>query len=127
MALSYIRGGIWWTNLPSSPRSSVQGGYRPVVIVSSLAGCMSSDIVQVCPITTKIKPLQINVNIHPIANNVPNQVLTNQIMTVPKSSLSRPSGYLTKEEIERVEEGILISLGIAKPVAEKVKANQIFM
>lgn len=124
MNLDYTRSSIWWTGLPVFQMSSVQGGYRPVVIISSTAGCLSSDIVQVCPITTKIKPLHINVDIHPITNGVPNQVLTNQTMTVPKNTLSRPSGYLTREEIEKVEEGILISLGIAKPVADKIKANQ---
>ena len=124
MSLDYTRGSIWWASLPQLQRSSVQGGYRPVVIVSSIAGCLSSDIVQICPITTRVKPLSININIHPINKGLPNQVLTNQIMTIPKNLLSKPSGFLSKEEMEQVEEGILLSLGITKPVVDKLKSSQ---
>ena len=114
----YIRGGIWWINLSKYPQSAVQGGYRPVVIVSSQPGCRSSEVITVCPLTTKIKELSVNVSVKPLINGRPQQVLTNQIVTVPKDLLTSPSGCLDKEDMEKVELGIMISLGLVK--SEKV-------
>lgn len=120
----YLRGGIYWANLAKYPQSSVQGGYRPVVIVSSIAGCLSSDVVTVCPLTTKVKDLSVNVNVKPLINGRPQQVLTNQLVTIPKSLLSSPSGWLDKEDLSQVEQGVMISLGILRPVIDKARASQ---
>lgn len=121
---NYTRGSLWWANLAKYSQSSVQGGWRPVVIVSSSLGCLSSDIVTVCPLTTKLKDLSININVKPVASEKPQQVLTNQLVTIPKNLLSSFIGSLDSEDLQAVEEGILISLGIAKPVVEKTKASQ---
>lgn len=120
----YLRGGIYWANLSKYPQSSVQGGYRPVVIVSSVAGCISSDVVTICPLTTKIKDLSVNVTVKPLINGRPQQVLTNQLVTVPKSLLTNPSGWLDKEDLAKVEQGVMTSLGILKPIVDKAKASQ---
>lgn len=114
----YVRGDIWWVNLDKYPQSAVQGGYRPVVIVSSQSGCRSSGVVTVCPITTKIKDLSVNVSVKPLIGGRPQQVLTNQIVTVPKDLLTNHSGCLDKEDMEKVELGIMVSLGLVK--SEKV-------
>lgn len=124
MKLDYTKGSIWWTNLPRPERSSVESGYRPVVILSSTFGCLSSDVVTVAPITTRIKDLSVNIRVHSIDGYRDNQVLTNQLVTVPKNSLTKPSGYLDSQELSRVEQGVLVSLGIAKPVVDNFKANQ---
>lgn len=121
--LSYPRGSIWYVNLPGFTRSSVQSGYRPVVIVSSLAGNISSDLVMVCPFTTKIKQLSVNVDVKPFAG-VPTQVLCNQITTVPKSALSNPTGQLDEIDMNKVDTGILVALGLAKPVVSRIQATQ---
>ena len=120
----YLRGGIYWANLAKYPQSSVQGGYRPVVIVSSVAGCISSDVVTICPMTTKIKDLSVNVNIKPLVKGRPQQVLTNQLITIPKSLLTSPSGCLDMEDLANVEQGVMTSLGILKPIVDKAKASQ---
>ena len=122
--LEYTRGSIWWANLQGFNQSSVQRGYRPVIIVSSLAGCLSSDLVMVCPITTKKKYHSVNVEIPPITEGgLECLVLTNQITTLPKNMLSRPSGFVSPENMAKIEEGLLISLGIAKSVCNQVKST----
>lgn len=125
MKFDYQRGSIWFYNFKGAERSSLQRGYRPVVILSSLAGCMSADFVMIAPITSQLKPHQVNINIGKIFENGPeSQVLSNQIYTVPKYDLSKPSGVLSPEKMKEVERGLLVSLGIAKPVAEGIKARQ---
>ena len=125
MKFDYQRGSIWFYNFKGAERSSLQRGYRPVVILSSLAGCMSTDFVMISPITSQLKQYQVNINIGKIFENGPeSQVLSNQIYTVPKYDLSKPSGILPPEKMKEVETGLLISLGIAKPVAEGIKAQQ---
>lgn len=125
MKFDYQRGSIWFYNFKGAERSSLQRGYRPVVILSSLAGSMSTDFVIISPITSQLKQYQVNIDIGKIFENGPeSQVLSNQIYTVPKYDLSKPSGILPPEKMKEVERGLLISLGIAKPVAEGIKAQQ---
>lgn len=124
MKLEYTRGSIWYINLPGFDRSSVQRGFRPVVIVSSLAGNLSSDLVLVCPFTTKIKELSVNVTVKPITGDTPTQVLCSQITTVPKSALVNRVGGLDEIDMNKVDTGILIALGLAKPVVSKIQATQ---
>lgn len=86
---------------------------------------MSADFVMIAPITSQLKPHQVNINIGKIFENGPeSQVLSNQIYTVPKYDLSKPSGVLSLGQMREVERGLLVSLGIAKPVAEGIKAQQ---
>jgi mRNA interferase MazF len=118
MSIQYIRGGIYYCNLPEIQdiqNHSVQRGCRPVVIVSSPRGLIKSDVVMVCPLTTKIKQLKVNVNVAwSIDKYSCSQVLCNQIMTVPKQSLHNFNGRLTPDELKRVDDAILISLGITR-------------
>lgn len=122
--LSYPRGSIWYANLSGFPKSSVQSGYRPVVIVSSLAGNLSSDLVLVCPFTTRIKQLSVNVEVKPLTEGVSTQVLCNQITPVPKSALTNPIGELDEIDMNKVDTGILVALGLAKPVVSRIQATQ---
>ena len=98
MNLDYARGSIFYCNLPDiQGYHSVEKGYRPVVIVSSLIGIISSDIVMICPLTTRHKKLSCNVDI----SYGDSQILCNQIMTVPKMSLTKRSGCITEQRCSR--------------------------
>lgn len=117
------RGDIYFVNLPNVFKSlnSVERGRRPVAVVSSDIGCKTAPIVMVAPITTKVKKLSCNVNIAWTYAYKPNQVLCNQLMTVPKTELEDTDfvGSLTEEELDKVDEAILISLGIIKKYSNK--------
>jgi len=49
------RGEIWFADLGSHPNSSVQGGIRPVVIVSNDIGNAHADTVNIVPMTRHLK------------------------------------------------------------------------
>ena len=122
--LEFTKGDVFWATLPKYNQSSVQSGTRPVVVVSSLKGNLNSDVVMICPLTTKIKPLCVNADIEFRLEDRPSQVLCNQIQTVPKSALFNYAGHMSYADIDKIEAGILISLGIAKEVVSQVKSSQ---
>ncbi len=111
-----MRGAIYFVNVPEQKtmeRHSCERGYRPVVVVSSHKGNKTSDIVMVCPITTKIKHLSCNADIGwSMEGYKQSQVLCNQIMTLPKAELVECVGHITLKEQKRVDIAMLISLGI---------------
>lgn len=108
------RGDIYFVRMPQQKTrvNSCQHGYRPVVVVTSRTGCKTSDIVMVCPITTKIKHMSCNVEIGWSLDGRPNQVLCNQIVTLPKAELGPLRGHITREEQKQIDIAMLISLGI---------------
>lgn len=125
MQFEYLKGNVWFTNLPKPQvPSSVVYGYRPVVVIFSPEGALSSDVVTVAPMTTRDKGLEINVPIKADFLDQQSFVLTNQLVTVPKQSLQRYCGRLSVEQIHEIEKGVLISLGIAPPVVQEVKTSQ---
>lgn len=104
-------GEIYFVQMPSA-QGSCQQGLRPVVIVSSYAGCRTNGTVMVCPITTKQKPLSCNVTIDWSVNGTQSQVLCNQITTIPTSILQDYVGSVSIDEQRRISIAMLISLGI---------------
>lgn len=115
MENNVTRGNVYMVQMPiqnNDEPHSVEQGHRPVVVVSSEAGCRTSGIVMVCPITTKIKNLSCNVDTTWSLAGKQSQILCNQIVTMPKSELKVYKGYVPKEEMRKVNVAMLISLGI---------------
>lgn len=108
------RGEIYFVEMPKhrAPVHSCMKGYRPVVVVSSPIGNESSDIVMVCPITTKIKHHTCNVDIGWSMDGRPSQVLCNQITTIPQAELAHRRGCVTPEEQLSIDIAMFMSLGI---------------
>lgn len=119
MNLDYSRGSVYWAYLNGYDFSSVQKGSRPVIIVSSLAGSYTSDIVMVVPITTKIKKLSVNAELEFKISDKTQTALCNQIQVIPKNQLGSYVGYLSKEDLKSVDEKILIALGLSKLFVEE--------
>jgi len=130
MDFRYSRGAVWWTNLDGPANSSVQRGFRPVVIVSSLVGNVTNDTVLVVPITSKFKDLSVNAHLSFVIKNnsngtsVQNTALCNQVRVVPRNSLSTYLGQLSVEDIELINGCLMLALGIAKDVGAKFKSTQ---
>lgn len=119
------KGEVYWTSLYKDFGTSIQGGYRPVVVISSPVGCLSSDVVMVVPLSTKIKLHNCNAQLNfKLRDDVPQMAICNQIRTVAKERLENFSGVLDIEDLEKIETAILVSLGIAKPVADSIKLSQ---
>lgn len=122
----YSRGAIFWAALPESRNPScVEKGYRPVVIVSSFLGSLSSEIVMVCPMTSKLKDMSVNVVVNwSSPKGAKSQVLCNQIMTLPKFMLQNPSGRVSPEELDEINNAIIIALGIAPSYVSNLQTSQ---
>lgn len=120
--LDYTKGSVYWATL--SPRTNGEDNIftkkRPVVIVSSLAGSLSNNLVTVCPLTTQLKEYDTNVDIEFSIGDRKSQVCCSQITTIPKSWLSGYAGEMSVEDLDRVHKGILISLGLQHLVYEKI-------
>lgn len=122
----YSRGAIFWAALPETRNPScVEKGYRPVVIVSSFLGSLSSEIVMVCPMTSKLKDMSVNVVVNwSSPKGSKSQVLCNQIMTLPKYMLQNPSGRVSPEELDEINNAIIIALGIAPSYVSNLQTSQ---
>ena len=105
---------IWYASLPMDRRTSVQGGNRPVVIVSNDICNEKSSTVTVAPLTSQLKHLEMPT--HVIIENLKDEasmVLAEQIMTVDKRCLDRKIGDC--KELEReIEEALLEQIGIER-------------
>lgn len=114
------RGEIYMARLEGYPQSSVQAGFRPVLIMTSAAGLRNSDVVSVLPITTKKKDISIYVDIE-LQNMQLSQVLTNQMTTIPRRNLQTYVSMITDEKMREVEAALLIAIGISKYAATTMR------
>lgn len=105
------RGDIWFIDCKDSTGSE-QHGVRPAVIVSNDVGNLHSPIVEVVWLTTaKKKELPTHVSINGYGT-----ALCEQIHTVDKSRLLGFKRELSKKDILRINNALLISLGITAKV-----------
>lgn len=119
-----VKGSVWWARLNGYNSSSVQKGTRPVVIVSSLAGCVSTDLVMIVPLTTKKKGLTVEAELDfECTTGVKSYALGNQIQTVPNYTLETHIGELSEDDLHKIESVILISLGIAPSFVKQTKVT----
>lgn len=113
MFIKYPRGSIFWTNAPEENNSSVQGGSRPVLIVSNNLNNIHSPVVTVVSLTSQTKPdLPVHVTIPAVSGEGLNTILCEQIKTIPKDHLKRYCGQLTEEVMHQVEKALATHLSI---------------
>lgn len=84
------RGDIYKVNLGISEGSSIQGGYRPVVVISNDKNNEHSNVITVIPLTSKIKKtfLPTHVTISGFGLAKESQAQAEQIRQVNKRELS---------------------------------------
>lgn len=99
--MSVTRGDIYMVNFGKG-FGSIQGGYRPCIIVSNNTGNHFSSIAMVAPITTKTKhPLPTHISVGTETGIKQNStVLYEQIFVISKSQLVEKVGYkpMTNED-----------------------------
>ena len=108
------KGDIYYASLDPIVGSE-QNGTRPVVIIQNDIGNKYSPTVLVAPLTSKIKskpnlPTHVLVKSEPIKHN--SIVLLEQIRVLDKSRLISYVDTLTKEEIRKLDIGIIKSFNI---------------
>ena len=92
------------------PSGSIQGGYRPVVVVQNNLGNIYSDTVIVVPVTSRAKPIQ--PTHFSITLEEESTVLCEQIQTIERDSLKKKIYYLSGEEMTLLNHALMSSLGL---------------
>ena len=103
---------IWYARLPLNRKTSVQGGARPVIIVSNDISNERSGTVTVVPLTTQLKHLEMPT--HVVIEGVMDETsmaLAEQVMTIDKRSLVRMVTEC-KEYEEEIEAALSEQLGL---------------
>lgn len=115
------RGDIWFANLGSHPNSSVQGGCRPVIILSNNIGNAHADTVNIVPMTRHLKKpeLPCHTELTPDCISDKRQfletsmVLAEQVTTISKYALRNYAGRITDSGVlSRIEQSVAAQLGI---------------
>ncbi|MBQ8522522.1 MAG: type II toxin-antitoxin system PemK/MazF family toxin [Clostridia bacterium] len=109
------RGDIYYADL-SPVVGSEQGGLRPVLIIQNDIGNKYSPTVIIAAITSQIQkaklPTHIELNHSKYPLNKDSVVLLEQIRTLDKLRLRERIGQLDAIAMQKVNVGLMISLGI---------------
>ncbi|WP_102399083.1 type II toxin-antitoxin system PemK/MazF family toxin [Haloimpatiens massiliensis] len=109
------RGDIFYADL-SPVVGSEQGGVRPVIIIQNDVGNKYSPTVIVAAITSQINkaklPTHVEISSEEYGLNKDSVVLLEQIRTLDKRRLKEKIGHMTDDDMEKVNESILISIGL---------------
>ena len=109
------RGDIFYADL-SPVIGSEQGGIRPVIIIQNDIGNKYSPTIIVAAITSQINkaklPTHVEISSEEYGLNKDSVVLLEQIRTVDKKRLKEKIGHMTEKDIQKVDEALLISMGL---------------
>ena len=99
--------------LPLDSTSSVQGGYRPVIIVQNNVGNAHAPTVQVIPLTSQVKKqMPTHTIIAGFGLSKESTVLAEQLRTVGKGVLKQYIGQVDDATMARVNRCMMIQLGL---------------
>ena len=107
------RMDIWYAELPLNRDSCVQGGSRPVVIISNDICNEVNSIVTIVPMTRQMKRLALPTHAIILApDGGQSIVLAEQIMTIDKARLGNWMGRVRERDFPIVEATIREQLGM---------------
>jgi len=116
------RGDIFFADLGTHSGTSVQSGYRPVLVISNNKGNAHSETITVMPMTgsfkrtdlpchTALKPEQIKDRQCSFSKTT---ILAEQITTIPKSALKSYVGKVDATDVMGcIEHSLFVHLGLA--------------
>jgi mRNA interferase MazF len=109
------RGDIFYADL-SPVVGSEQGGIRPVIIIQNDIGNKYSPTIIVAAITSQINkaklPTHVEISSEEYGLNKDSVVLLEQIRTIDKKRLKEKIGHMTDKDIQKVDEALLVSMGL---------------
>ncbi len=115
MTATVKRGDIYYADL-SPVVGSEQGGIRPVIIIQNDVGNKYSPTVIVAAITSQINkaklPTHVEISSEEYGLNKDSVVLLEQIRTLDKKRLKEKIGHMTDADMKKVEDALLISIGL---------------
>lgn len=120
-----LRGDVWFAELGRHPGGSVQGGCRPVIILSNNMGNAFADTVNVVPMTRHLKkpnlPCHTEISPELVADRHQaldvSMILAEQITTISKYALRNYVGHIYDTQmLSAIEQSVIEQLGITKEV-----------
>lgn len=109
------RGDLYYADL-SPVVGSEQGGVRPVLIIQNDIGNKYSPTVIVAAVTSQINksklPTHLDINSSDYGLNKDSVILLEQLRTIDKKRLRERVGHLEDEFMNKVDEALIISLGL---------------
>lgn len=113
MRTKILRGEMYYADL-SPVVGSEQGGMRPVLVLQNNTGNKHSPTVVIAPITSRLGkpdlPTHVSLGATHLAKN--SIALLEQIRTIDKRRMADYIGTVSDEEMEKVENALLVSVGI---------------
>lgn len=109
----YARGTVWWCNLPTRLETNIQGGKRPVVVISSDRRGGKSTCFEVLAMTTAPRAKMV-VNVPAKVGGKSNTILATQHFTVDEKDMESYICTLSAVEMANVEKAILFAQGMEK-------------
>ena len=105
----YTQGTVWYWVNPTSHRSGVQSGDRPILIISNNKFNMHSPVVNCVSITSVLKPSPVHV---PVTLLQDSHIQCEQLHTIPKTELNDYIGTVPQSVLASVKEKMLFQLDI---------------
>ena len=112
MATPIERGEVYWVNFDPGLGGEIKKT-RPAIILSNNAANTHLNRLQVVPITSnteRLYPGEAYISL----NSEKRKAMADQLTTVSKQRLSSRVGTLSKDDVSRVEDAILLQLGIER-------------
>lgn len=113
MATSIERGDVYWVNFEPSLGGEIKK-VRPAIVLSNNAANTHLNRVQVVPITSNAERLYPGEALITL-NAEKRKAMGDQLTTASKERIGRRIGALSAADLARVEDAILLQLGIVRP------------
>ncbi|MGA2890482.1 MAG: type II toxin-antitoxin system PemK/MazF family toxin [Terracidiphilus sp.] len=110
MATSIERGEVYWVNFEPSQGGEIKKT-RPAIVLSNNAANAFLNRVQVIPITSnteRLYPGEAYVKL----NAEKRKAMADQLTTISKQRLGTKIGFLSNDDLGKVEVAVLLQLGI---------------
>jgi len=112
------RGDILWADLGMFPTTSVQGGVRPVIVVSNNKANTYSSVITVVPLTSRIYkkrylPTHVFISKYDMTGiRKGSLALAEQVMSISTKCIIEKCGRVNKCSLDRVLKAVRIQMGM---------------
>lgn len=107
---------IWFASLPMREDSHVQGGRRPVIVVSNEVANKYSPIVSVIPLTSKVRKRRLPTHVSLCVAGLPvrSLALCEQLTVIDKRQLANRVGTISDPfDRDAINRAMAVQLGMA--------------
>ncbi len=116
-----VRGDVIYVDLGQHPKSSVQSGMRPCVVVSNNRNNQYAKVLSVCPCTARISKKHVPTHVRIEPEEVrgyfekTSVLLAEQIVTVDKRKVISKTGHIPEDSkiMEKIDAAVRLQLGFA--------------